>query len=259
MRWRGLEPPRPQWPLGPQPSASTNSATSAWTARIVAAVHAGRCRQNGIVADDWRVSVTLADESEARRVVRALHEREVQLELRNELGGRVAVSSDDASVFLYAATRRAAEAAERALLDVLDEQGATARPQLDRWHPLEERWEDPSVPLPETSDAKNAERERADALDREASLETGVAQWEVRIELPSQREAAELAEELEADGRSVVRRSEFLLVGANDRADAETLARELEGRGRVQVEPSTGVAWQLLPANPFAVFGGLGL
>src|SRR5258707_13827376 len=29
MRWRGLEPPRPRWPLGPQPSASTNSATSA--------------------------------------------------------------------------------------------------------------------------------------------------------------------------------------------------------------------------------------
>src|SRR4029453_14865429 len=29
MRWRGLEPPRPKWPLGPQPSASTNSATSA--------------------------------------------------------------------------------------------------------------------------------------------------------------------------------------------------------------------------------------
>src|SRR5579884_35314 len=29
MRWRGLEPPRPKRPLGPQPSASTNSATSA--------------------------------------------------------------------------------------------------------------------------------------------------------------------------------------------------------------------------------------
>src|SRR5947199_10673174 len=29
MRWRGLEPPRPQWPPGPQPGASTNSATSA--------------------------------------------------------------------------------------------------------------------------------------------------------------------------------------------------------------------------------------
>src|SRR5260221_9606859 len=29
MRWRGLEPPRPRWPLGPQPSASTNSATTA--------------------------------------------------------------------------------------------------------------------------------------------------------------------------------------------------------------------------------------
>ncbi len=31
VRWRGLEPPRPKRPLGPQPSASTNSATSAWT------------------------------------------------------------------------------------------------------------------------------------------------------------------------------------------------------------------------------------
>ena len=29
MRWRGLEPPRPKGPQGPQPCASTNSATSA--------------------------------------------------------------------------------------------------------------------------------------------------------------------------------------------------------------------------------------
>src|SRR5437899_11156542 len=36
MRWRGLEPPRPIGPQGPQPCASTNSATSARAARIVA-------------------------------------------------------------------------------------------------------------------------------------------------------------------------------------------------------------------------------
>src|SRR5205823_1471088 len=36
MRWRGLEPPRPIGPQGPQPCASTNSATSARAGRIVA-------------------------------------------------------------------------------------------------------------------------------------------------------------------------------------------------------------------------------
>jgi hypothetical protein len=55
-----------------------------------------------------------------------------------------------------------------------------------------------------------------------------------------------------------VRRARFLLVGANDHEDAEELSAALEGRGTVHVEPSTGVAWQLLPRNPFAVFGGLG-
>src|SRR4029079_2824459 len=49
MRWRGLEPPRPQWPPGPQPGASTNSATSAWggddSGRSVSAVAPGLARR----------------------------------------------------------------------------------------------------------------------------------------------------------------------------------------------------------------------
>ena len=97
-----------------------------------------------------------------------------------------------------------------------------------------------------------------DDADEAASIATGIAQWEVRIEVGSPGEAEALADTLEQDGRSVVRRARFLLVGANDRDDADELARSLEGRGTVHVEPSTGVAWQLLPRNPFAVFGGLG-
>jgi hypothetical protein len=258
MRWRGLEPPRPQWPLGPQPSASTNSATSAWTGGIVAAVSRAGCRQNAPVADDWRITIVLGGESEARRVLASLHERDVRQELRDELGGRVAVSSDGPTVFLYADTRRAAEAGERGLREVLDEEQLTAEPRLDHWHPIEERWEDASVPLPQSEAEERAERERLDDADEATSIATGVAQWELRIELASHGEAERLADELERDGRSVVRRSAFLLVGANDRDDAQELARRLEGRGRVHVEPSTGVAWQLLPSNPFAVFGGLG-
>jgi len=212
--------------------------------------------QNGGVAEDWRVTITLGGDEQARRIVGELHELDGHRTLRDELGGRVAVSRDGATVFLYANTRRAAEAAQRTVLEVVSE--GDAHTQLDRWHPIEERWEDASIPLPESAEARRAERERADADDDATSLATGIAQWEVRIELASPDEAASLAEELEHDGRSVVRRSGFLLVGANDRDDATELARDLEPRGTVHVEPSTGVAWQLRPQNPFAVLGGLG-
>jgi hypothetical protein len=210
------------------------------------------------VADDWRLTISLADDEEARTIVSALHEREVRRELRDELGGRVAVSHDGATVFCYADTRRAADAAARVVAAVLSEQGVTASPRLDRWHPIEERWEDARVPLPDSAAERQAERARLDDADEAASLATGIAQWEVRIEVSSPPDAERLADELEQSGRSVVRRARFLLVGANDRDDAEALARDLAPRGQVHVEPSTGVAWQLLPRNPFAVFGGLG-
>jgi len=114
------------------------------------------------------------------------------------------------------------------------------------------------VPLPQTDEARRAERDRVDADDDAISVATGVAQWEVRIELSSHADAERLAEELEENGRSVVRRARFLIVGANDRDDAEVLAADLKSRGRVHVDPSSGAAWQLMPRNPFAVFGGLG-
>src|SRR5581483_11061362 len=65
MRWRGLEPPRPQWPLGPQPSASTNSATSAWNGRIVPAFG----QTAAWMAEDWRLSVELPDRVDAEAVL----------------------------------------------------------------------------------------------------------------------------------------------------------------------------------------------
>jgi hypothetical protein len=210
------------------------------------------------MAEDWRVTITLANRDDAKRVLESLHEHEARQQLRDELGGRVAVSGDGPTVFLYANTRRAADAAVRTVRDVLADEGLDAQPHLDRWHPIEERWEDATVPLPQSADEQRAERARLDAADDAESLATGIAQWEVRLELDSPREAEGLARELEDEGRSVVRRSSFLLVGANDRDDAESLAGRLAGRGRVHVEPSTGVAWQLLPRNPFAVFGGLG-
>jgi hypothetical protein len=214
------------------------------------------------MADDWRVTITLADERDAATILDELRGREVRRELHDALGGRVAVSSDGPNLFLYADSRRAAEAGEEALREVLDEHELPGTPHLDRWHPIEERWEDASVPLPTTPEARRAEQERLEELDEADAAATGVAQWEVRVELPSRRDAEALADRLEAEGVSVVRRSAYLLVGASDREEADELARRLQTDAphgaQVHVEPGAGLAWRLLPENPFAIFGGLG-
>jgi len=214
------------------------------------------------MAEDWRVTVTIDSPDNVESVLQALHELDVRQELRDQLGGRIAVSSDGPSIFLYADTRRGAEAAERALRGVLEEYALEEDPHLDRWHPLEERWEDASVPLPSTDDARRTERERLDEQDEQDSERTGIAQWEVRIEVPTPRDAERLADALEREGLMVVRRSTYLLIGANDRDDADELAQRLQAESPegayVHVEPGSGLAWQLRPSNPFAVFfGGL--
>jgi len=213
------------------------------------------------MADDWRVTIGLDEDEHVNRILDALRERDVRQELRDELGGRVAVSSDGPNLFLYAETRRAADAAERALRDVLAEHHLHGRPQLDRWHPIEERWEDASVPEPRSETAREVERERRDAEETAESLSTGVAQWEVRVELASPKDAEAFAGELESAGNTVTRRSSYLLVSANDEDDAKALAQRIEkdapAGATVHVEPGAGVAWQLLPSNPFAIFGGL--
>jgi hypothetical protein len=204
------------------------------------------------VADDWRVTIALPEEHHAARLLDALREREVRDELRDALGSRVAVSSDGPNLFLYADNRRAAQAGERVLHDVLEEHRLDGAPKLERWHPVEERWEDPAVVL-----SPAEERARAEEEDAEESVETGVAQWEVRVELDSHDAAERLADELAGEGWSVVRRWRYLLVGANDEDDAKALAERLRSKGKVHVEPGSGVAYQLLPQNPFSIFGGL--
>ncbi len=209
------------------------------------------------MAEDWRVSVTVEGSGSAP-LLQNLHEREVRNELRDELGGRVAVSSDGPHIFLYANTRRAAEAAEQQLREALAERELEGEPQLDRWHPIAERWEPADVPLP----ADEAGREAEEQLREEADEQTPVAEWEVRVELASHADAIALAAELEGEGLSIVRRWRYLLIGTTTEDEANTLAERLRTEGpagaKVQVEPGLGIVWELMPRNPFAVFGGLG-
>jgi hypothetical protein len=208
------------------------------------------------MADDWRVIVDFDEEGDGTQFTEWLAALRLEGQERNRLGDRVAVSRDGPRVFLYTDSEERA----RGVLETI--QSEEARTVLERWHPTAAEWRDASVPLPQTEDEVEAERQRLQEREASESLETGEAQWEVRVELPGHDETVALADRLEAEGNSVVRRHTFLLVGALNEDDAYAIAERLEGEvpegARIEVEPGGGMVWEVAPHNPFAVFGGLG-
>jgi hypothetical protein len=216
------------------------------------------------MADDFRITVEFQEESSIFHFGRSLRERDFEKELRDQLGDGVVVSHDGSEVFLYASTPEQARAAEQAVRQVLEHQqlDAEVSPVL-RWHPVEERWEDLSVPLPETSEEVAAEHERQEDEEAEDSRARGYAEWEVRVDLPTHRDAVELAERLEAEGISpLVRRWKYLLIGTATDDDARALAERIRAEvpegADVRAEPSAAVGWEATGNNPFSVFGGFG-
>ena len=192
------------------------------------------------MADDWRIHVTVEDEAgglldrlgnalggEAGELAEALEQR------------RLAVSRDGDELFIYAASRGEAVRAGELIDTVLREQRIEAKTSaVEHWLEAEERWDD---------------EPKGDTWE-EDELERGYAPWEVRVALPSRREARTLAETLEGEGYSVERRWQYLIVGTASKEDAEALAQRVHG----EVEPGGELVWETVPGNPFAVFGGLG-
>jgi hypothetical protein len=214
------------------------------------------------MADDWRIRVELVEEADAPSLVYELERTELPADRRARLGDRVVVSADEGVVFLYADTEDVAREAHAVVRATLDRLGLGARTELARWHPAEQRWEDPGIPLPQNEEELRAEHGRLQAREAAESRETGEAAWEVRVELDDHEATSELADRFEEEGLPVVRRWTYLLVGAANedeaRALAERLRDEAPGGSRVQVEPGGRPAWEVAPQNPFAIFGGLG-
>ena len=192
------------------------------------------------MSDDWRIHITVAEGhgglldrlgldlgDEARELARDLQQR------------RLAVSRDDDEIFVYADTQAAAAKAHEVIEAVLREDGIEATTsKIEHWLEDEERWDD----------------EPPDESWEEDEVERGYAPWEVRVELPSHTEARQLADQLEQEGYPVERRWQYLLVGTASREDAQALAERVHG----EVEPGGELVWEVVPGNPFAVFGGLG-
>jgi len=213
------------------------------------------------MTDDLRLTVSLQEEQEALSVLEGL--RELELEGEGEFRERVIVSHEGPRVFLYADTEERIEHARELVDDVLSERGLGAIVTLTRWHPIEQRWEDSRLPLPRTPEEREAERRIRLERETTESLESGYAEWEVRIELPSHEQTVLLAERLESEGIPVVRRFTYVLVGAANedeaRALADRLREEAPAGARVLVEPGGQMVWEVAPRNPFVVFGGLGI
>src|SRR5437588_11573741 len=216
------------------------------------------------MADDFRIVVEFDEDRHGLQFGRRLGEREFEKDVRGQLGDGVLVTRDGPHVFLYTATREQAEAAERAVQQVLAEyhMRAAVSPLL-RWHPAEERWEDASERLPGTSGEKAAEHERWEQQQAEEASELGYAEWEVRVDLPSHRDAVEFAERLEAEGITpITRRWKYVLIGTANDDDALSLAERLRGEApqgaTVTAEPSATIEWELASGNPFSLFGGFG-
>ncbi len=214
------------------------------------------------MAEDWRITVDFDDEGDGTQLVEWLAARRFESEELERLGGRVAVSRDGPRVFLYADTEALARDADGIVRALLSSEGRAATIALERWHPVEQDWEDAGIPLPQTDEEVDAERERQQAREAAESLESGHAEWEVRISLPSREATHHLADRLEAEGVPVTRRATFLLVGAVNEDEATALAERLRTEApkgaSVEVEPGGAMVWEVSPRNPFAVFGGLG-
>lgn len=202
-------------------------------------------------SNDWRVTIKLTSPAHARRAHRAVSEYAVEEDVRRRLGGGIAVGSGEHQVFLYAGTEIAAREAERVAREVLGQEGIDAAFELHRWHPIEEEWEGPDVPLPQTEADRQAEHQRLEDTETAASLASGIAQWEARAELPSHREAVALADKLCGEGWPVIRRWKFLVVSANNEDDAKAAAEQIRRKAPPGTTVSSEAAGLDLPFIPF--------
>jgi hypothetical protein len=216
------------------------------------------------VADDYRVRIEFADEGHGLRFGRALSERQLAGELRERLGDRVVVTRDGPHVFMYAGGLDQAHAAQAVAREALAEHELRADVSaVERWHPVEERWEDAAVPLPETRAEEDAERRRWEERQAAEAAEEGYTDWEVRIDVREHGDAVELGDRLEREGlEPLVRRWKYILIGVPNENEARALAERLRAEApegaEVRAEPSAAVAWEVTSRNPFAIFGGFG-
>jgi hypothetical protein len=213
--------------------------------------------------DDWRLQIDLDDAGIGGEISDHLRAAELEHDLETAFDQRVIVSHEGERIYLYAGDREQLERARRVVQGQLDQKGWDARFDLRHWHEDAEDWEDPDAAEPTTPAAREAEHERLMRTeDEETAARGGLAEFEVRVEFPSHREAKEFAAKLEDEGLEPVRRWRYMVVGAADEDQANALADRIRAEApadsKVTAEGSLAVAWRERPPSPFWWLGGLG-
>ena len=200
---------------------------------------------------DWRVTISLSGQANIEQARQSFSEQEVEQDVRRRLGHNIVIGTGDSQIFLYAGTELAASEAERTAREVLGQLGIEAEFAVHRWHPIEEEWQSPDVAMPQTEAERQAEHQRLEEAEAAESRAAGAALWQARAELPSHREAVDLAHKLQGEGYTVVRRWKFLIVGANSDDDARALAEHIRQEAPSGAEVTAEPAGVRLPFIPF--------
>jgi hypothetical protein len=213
------------------------------------------------MSEDWRLRVELQETGLGHRLTERLTASELEHDVESEFQDRVVVSRDGDVLFFYTDTREQAEAVERLIRKLAEDHGWHLDGHLQRWHPVAAEWEEPDQPLPESDEQQTAEHEELIRREREEAKERGYPDFEVRVQTPSHADAESLEAALRGQGLSIVRRSNYVLVGAADEDSAQSLAERLRTEApagsTVTVEGNLRAVYDERPPNPFAFLGGL--
>jgi hypothetical protein len=205
--------------------------------------------------EDFRVEVELDDEQYGYSLWERLRALHLDDEARRRLGKSVVVTRDGSRLFLYAPDEGGAREAERVIRGLIDEDALSADIAVRRWHPVEEDWEDVSVPLPNTTEEERAEYTGRVADETREAVAEGDFDWQVVVHLPSRDDAGELAERLAAEGLGVAHRWRYVVVGAVTEEEAEELAGRLRSEVGAESEVSVEANISDVPAGTFQFIG----
>jgi hypothetical protein len=201
--------------------------------------------------EDWRVEVELDDEKHGYSLGERLRALDLDDDARERLGRRVIVSRDGSLLFLYAATAEQAQEAERVIREQIAEDGLTAEISTSRWHPVEQAWKDPSIPLPSTAQEIAEEHKRLEKAEEQEAEREDSWDWHVRVEVPHRDDASELADRLRAERHRVHRRWRYLTIDIATEDAAIELADRLREEAPADSEISVELNAELV--NPVFV------
>ena len=193
-----------------------------------------------VSGEDWRVEVELNDEQHGYSLGERLRALDLDDEARKRLGRRVIVTRDGSKLFLYTSTQEEANEAASVVGELVSAERLTAEIRTTRWHPLEEAWEDASVPLPRTEAEQARERNRCEERERLEVAAGGGYDWHVHVRARHRAEAAGLEQQLRERALPVERRWRYLTIGALTEAKAGELASEIRAElpeAEVGIEP----------------------